>query len=85
MSMEEEELQKQLQQLESSVKQKFTKEALQRFGNIKAADEEKAIQVLVVLGQLIQGGKVDVIDDGQFKEILRMMATQKKDFTIRKV
>ena len=80
---EEMQLQQQIAQLESVVKQALTKEALERFGNLKAAYPEKAVQVLVVLGQLIQSGKINKIDDGQLKELLSTIATRKKDFKIR--
>ena len=80
---EEMQLQQQIAQLESVVKQALTKDALERFGNLKAAYPEKAVQVLVVLGQLIQSGKINKIDDGQLKELLSTIATRKKDFKIR--
>lgn len=74
----------QLQQLEAAVKQFFTKEALQRYGNLKAAHPEKAVQVLVVLGQLMQSGKItQKITDDQLKELLKQMESKKKDFTIK--
>ena len=83
---EEMQLQQQIQQLEMLVKQKLTKQALERFGNIKPAHPEKAIQLLAVLGQAIQSGQItDQIDDDQLKEILMKITPEKKDFNIRRV
>lgn len=81
---EEQEFQQQVQQLEAIVKQRLTKEAVQRYGNIKAANPQKAVQLLAVLGQLIQGGRIDAIDDELLKKILMRMQEPKKDFNIKK-
>ncbi|MBW2982028.1 hypothetical protein KY343_04055 [Candidatus Woesearchaeota archaeon] len=79
-------LQQQIQQLEFIVKQKLTKQALERFGNVKAAHPEKAIQLLAILGQAIQTGKIeDQIDDDQLKDILMRLTPEKKDFNIRRM
>jgi|TARA_Y100000031_G_C8129697_1_gene342279 DNA-binding TFAR19-related protein (PDSD5 family) len=83
--MEEDEQLEQIQQLENIVRQKLTKEALQRYGNIKAAHPEKTLQLLVILGQMIQGEQIDMIDDNKLKEILQHMTQQKKDFNIKRV
>jgi len=78
---EQAQVQQQLQELENLVKPRLTKEALERFGNIKAAHPEKAIQLLVTLAQLIQTGKLDSVDDRTLKEILSKL-TQKKEFKV---
>ncbi|MDP7116478.1 MAG: DNA-binding protein [Candidatus Woesearchaeota archaeon] len=83
--MENEELQQQLQQLEGLVKQKLTKDALSRLGNIKAAHEDRYLQLLVVLGQLINSGEVETIDDTQLKELLIKMAPEKKETKIKRL
>ncbi len=81
---EELQLQQQVQQLEAVVKQFLTKEALQRYGNLKAAHTKKAIQLLVVLSQLIQQGKIkDKIDDNLLKEVLMEITPKKKNFKIK--
>jgi len=82
---EETQLKQQLEELEGIVKQILTKDALSRYGNIKAANPEKAVQVLVVLGQLIQQGKIREINDAQFKEILKKLTPEKKDFKIKRI
>lgn len=77
-------LQQQIQQLEAMVKQFLTKEALQRYGNLKAAHQEKAIQLLVILSQLIQQQKIKgKVDDTQLKEILKQITPEKKEFKIK--
>ena len=87
MNQEEQmQFQQQVQQLEMVVKQKLTKQALERFGNIKSAHPEKAIQLLAVLGQAIQSGQIkDQIDDEQLKEILIKLTPEKKEFNIKRI
>jgi programmed cell death protein 5 len=83
-AQEQAQLQQQIQQLEHVVRQHFTKEALQRYGNLKAAHPEKAVKVLVVLGQLIQSGKItEKINDNQLKELLKQIEPKKQDFNIK--
>ena len=53
---EEQEFQQQVQQLEAIVKQRMTKEVMQRYGNVKAANPQKALQLIAILGQFIQSG-----------------------------
>jgi len=86
MNNEEMQLQQQIQQLELMVKQKLTKKALERFGNVKAAHPEKAIQLLAVLGQAIQTGRIDdQVDDNQLKDILLKITPEKKEFKIKRM
>ncbi len=81
---EQAQLQQQIEQLELIVKQIFTKDALQRYGNLKAAHPEKAVQLLVILGQAIQQGQIQQIDDAQLKEILKKLTPEKREFRIKK-
>lgn len=80
---EDMQLQQELQQLEAAVKGRMTKEALLRFGSIKTADPERAVQVLVIMGQLLQQGRVTQIDDNLFKQVLLQVTPKKRDFHIR--
>ena len=65
------EFQKQVQVLETTVKQHLAREAVTRYGNIKAAHPQKALQILTILAQLIQSGQIkEQMDDAQFKELL---------------
>mgnify|MGYP002725816295 CR=1 FL=1 len=77
-----EKVQQQVQQLELIVRQRLTSDALSRFGNIKAANPELAIQLMVYLGQLIQGGKINMIDDQTLKLTLQKISVPKKEFNI---
>ena len=77
-------LQEQIAQLEMAVKQHMTKEAVLRYGSIKAAHPEKAVQSLVVLSQLLQSGRLEKIDDITFKKILEQMAPKKREIKITK-
>ena len=82
-TQEQEQLQQQIQQLEIIVKQAFTKEALERYGNLKAAFPERAVQVLVILAQAIQSGQVKTIDDNALKGILKKITPEKKTLRSR--
>ena len=81
---DQQQLQQQIQQLEALVKQSFTKEALERYGNLRAAFPERAVQLLVVLSQAIQSGQLTKIDDNTLKDILKKITPEKKDFRIRR-
>jgi len=77
---QEAEAQQQVAQLEAMVKQKLSKEALLRYGTIKAADPEKALQLVTLLAQAIQQNNVPFIDDTAFKDLLSRLAPQRKEF-----
>jgi DNA-binding TFAR19-related protein (PDSD5 family) len=75
---------KQIERLEHTVKQHLTKEAITRYGNLKAGHPEKAMQAIAVLAQLIQAGQIKKkLSDEEFKTILKHMQ-QKKEFKITK-
>ena len=82
---EEEQLKQQIQQLEMIVKQALTKDALERYGNLKAAFPERAVQVLVILTQALQSGQITQVDDDTLKEILKKISPEKKDIKIKRV
>ena len=80
---EQQQLQSQIEQLEVMVKQFLSKEALQRYGNLKAAHADKAVQLLVILGQAIQQGQIkENISDEKLKALLKQLQPEKKDFKI---
>ena len=81
---EQEQLQQQIQQLEAIVKQALTKEALERYGNLKAAFPDRAVQLLVILTQAIQSGQINKIDDKTLKEVLKKITPKKKEFKIKR-
>jgi len=85
-AQEQQQLQSQIEQLETLVKQYLSKEALQRYGNLKTAHQEKAVQLLVILGQAIQQGQIkEKITDEKLKEILKQLQPEKKEFKIKRV
>lgn len=67
------EIQQQIQALETLVKPKLTKKALERYGNLKTAHPEKAVYLLTILGQSIQTQNIQQIDDAQLKDLLKRM------------
>ena len=79
---QEEKLQQQVQQLEIIVRQRLTSDALSRFGNIKASNPQLAIQLIIYLSQLIQAGKINMVNDAQLKSMLQKLITPKRDFKI---
>lgn len=80
------ELQQQVAMLEAVVKQHLDATAVSRLGTLKLAHPEKALQAMVVIGQLIKAGKIrQPITDEQFKDIIRMMTPEKKETTIKRI
>ena len=76
---EEQQLQQQVYQLESALKQMMTPEALQRYGNVKLAHPETAIQALVILAQMAQTGNTGgMITDTGLKDVLTRLSQHKK-------
>ena len=49
----------------------MTKEALERYGNLRIAFPEKAVQILVILAQAIQQGQLQKVDDDTLKDIVK--------------
>ncbi|MCH7552116.1 hypothetical protein IIB49_01885 [Patescibacteria group bacterium] len=82
---EEEQLLEQLQKLEGVVKQSLTKEALERYGNLKIAYPEKTTQLLVILANVLQSGQLEKIDDNTLKDLLKKLSPEKKDIKIKRV
>lgn len=77
--------QQQLAQVEAVVKQQFTPEALQRYGNIKVAHPETANQLIMIIAQLMNAGHIQKkIDDAALKRILTQL-TQKREIKITRI
>ena len=81
---EEQQMQQQVQQLEEIVKQVLTKEALERYGNLKTAYPDRAVQLIVILAQAMQSGQITKVDDDMLKEILKKLTPKKKEFKIKR-
>lgn len=72
-------MQQQIEQLYTGARMWMDAEALSRYGNIKAAHPEKALQVAVLIAQFVQSGKIHkLITDEQLKELLIYLDGQKK-------
>jgi len=74
---QQQEAEQQIQALEHIVKSKLTKKAVERYGNLKTAHPQKAIQLLLVLAR---SGQSEINDD-QLKSILKKMGS-KRDIKI---
>lgn len=68
----------QVEKLEQAARQKLTKDALMRLGNVKAANPEVALQAMAAIMQI----KKDVINDDDLKHILKMIQPKKRDIKI---
>ena len=77
---EEEEIQQQIAQLELLIKKVLTKKALERYGNLKTAHPELAVQLLVLLGQAVQSGQIKTVDDEALKNLLMRLQPKKHKF-----
>lgn len=66
----EEQLQQQINKLELALKQIMTRDAIQRYGNLKLAFPERALQALLVISQLVNSGKITQVDDSALKNVL---------------
>lgn len=85
-SQEQSQIQQQIELMEEAVKPFFTKDALARYGNLKAAHAEKAVQLLLILFQAIHKGQIrGRIDDSTLKKILEQLTPKKKEIKIKRV
>ena len=85
-SQEQGQIQQQIEQMEGIVRQFLTKESLARYGTLKTAHQEKALQLLVVLFQAIQKGQIQgKVEDALLKKILEQLTPKKKEFNIKRV
>ncbi len=80
---------KQMEQMEAMKKKllgrMLTKEAYERLGRVRFANQELAAQAEVYLLQLFQSGKMaENVTDVQMTEILKLLS-EKRDFRIRKI
>ena len=74
---EQQELQKQVLQIENLVKQYLTNEAISRYNNVKIAHPELAMKVLSLIAQAIQYDQIkEKISDEQFKSFLMQLLTK---------
>jgi len=80
-----EKLTEQILSLERVAKTMMTREAISRYGNLKMAHTETAIKAIAMIAQAVQTGQVkEQLTDEQFKELLREIQNNKKQFTFKK-
>jgi DNA-binding TFAR19-related protein (PDSD5 family) len=64
-------------------KQRMSPEAISRYGNLKAAHPEKAIQSIAIITQMVNEGKFKgMVSDEEYKKLLQYMTPEKKEFKI---
>ncbi|MFH1210962.1 MAG: DNA-binding protein [archaeon] len=74
-------LQQQIELLETIAKQFMTKEAISRYGNLKAAHPEKAIQAIAIIAQAVESGQLkEKLNDEGFKKLLQQLTPEKREF-----
>ncbi|MBI5872303.1 hypothetical protein HZB88_04440 [archaeon] len=78
------ELQQQINAIESTAKQYMESEAISRYGNLKAAHPEKAIQVAMLIIKAVQTGQLmKKLTDTEFKQLLRNITPEQKQFNFK--
>ena len=78
-------VQQQFEQVELAVKTKMTKEAISRYGNLKAAYPEKAVHALIIMARALETRQVTQINDNILKHFLGALTPQKKEFNLKRV
>jgi len=75
---------KEIENIYKSILPFLTKEAIDRLSNIKVVYPEKFMQVVLILYQYIQSGKVKKIDDELLKKILlKLSESERREPKIR--
>ena len=73
--------QQQISLIENNAKQFLDKDALSRYGNIKAVNQEKALQIAFLIHQAVQSGQLkEKLTDVQFKELLMNLQEPRREF-----
>jgi DNA-binding TFAR19-related protein (PDSD5 family) len=60
----------------------MTRDAYQRYANIRAANPENAVQVLVMANQYIERHKIPTLSDSDFRALLEHSTAKKREFKI---
>ncbi len=82
---EKEDLKGQMAEMEAQIRLHMTKEAISRYGTLKAGHPDKAIYALVVMSRFIEEQKIQIIDDEFLKRIIIKINKGKKEFKIKRV
>ena len=76
-------LQKQVEMLELELKRYLDSTAISRYGNLKTAHPELAMQVMMFIVQGVNSGKLEApVSDEKFKGLLSYFQTPKKEFRL---
>jgi len=78
---EQKKLQQQVEMLENIARQFMTTAAISRYGNLKAAHPEKAVQLIAFIAQAAQSGQIkEKLTDEKLKELLVQMQPKQREF-----
>ena len=76
-------LQKKILEIENIAKQHMTAEAITRYGTLKSAHPQKALQSIALIAQLVSQNQIkEQITDQQFKSLLLQLEPEKKETRI---
>jgi DNA-binding TFAR19-related protein (PDSD5 family) len=70
--------------MEDNLRQRLSKEAFARFGNIRAANPSQAVEVLVAMTKYLSK-KQGMVGDQEFRELLQSMFPKGRRTTIRRM
>ncbi len=80
---EQAKLQQQIAMIEAKAKGCMSAEAIARYGALKSAHPEKALQVVMIIAQAAENNQLkEKITDQQFKNILMQLQQPKKEFKL---
>ena len=79
-------VQQQVQAIEQGAKQWLSAEAISRYGSLKAAFPERAVQIAAVIVQLAHAGQIkEKLSDADFKSLLIHLDEKKRETKIRRI
>ncbi len=80
---EQKKIQQKILEIESLAKKYMTQDAITRYGNLKSAHPQKALQAIALIAQLVSQNKIEEkINDQQFKALLMKLEPEKRDTKI---
>lgn len=79
---EQEQFETEAHQLEAAIKPLFTRDALARYGTLKTAHPELALQTLLVLAHIKQQKNITSVSDTELRTLLQEINKNKKQTTI---
>ncbi len=79
-------LQQQIAQVEAVAKQFLSNEAIARYGSVKSAHPQKAMQVIAIIAQLAQQGQLrEKLSDEEFKQLLLQLEPKRHTTRISRI